>query len=187
MNWEEALGNLSKGQKELLGSNTSMTLDLESLLGSTLAVEVRLRGETTIEREAAEYLGEPAGAPGFEREVWLTAEGKRVLYARTLIPLGSIDDNLLGVLEEEHAEPLGRVLKKRNVPFSKKRLEFGVVRCPRLAADLEIDAETPLVARRYILFSTQADNELFIKAAVTEIFSPEIISGPPLKAGNPWA
>ena len=182
--WEEALGALTKDQLRLLCSDASMTLDLESLLGSRLAVEVRLRDTTTVDRDEALYLGEDVGSEAFEREVWLTAGDRRVLYARTLIPIERIDPKLIEALEKGHAEPIGRVLNSKKIPFSKKRLEFGVVCCERLAADLGVDGRTPLAARRYILKSENIYGGLAIKASVTEIFSPELVSAAPQKTGK---
>ncbi len=194
------LGPLGKSQEELLLSSGSMTLALEGFAGSTIHAELIKKGRTTLSREISDYIGLAPGTAcqagkeanaALEREVWLTAGSRRLVYARTLIPLECIDARLLDLLEENSNEPMGRVLNSRNIPFSKKRLELGTLRCPPLAADLELDPDTPLIARRYVLFNEKGagsprraegdsgpdNNAWSIKAAVFEVFSPELLRG----------
>jgi chorismate-pyruvate lyase len=179
------LGPLTSRQRDLLLCLDSMTLALEGFAGTAVRVELRKKGRTTLSRETSAYLGlgPTAGTEAIEREVWLTAGSTRLVYARTLIPLECIDARLLNLLEEKSNEPMGRVLNSRNIPFAKKQLEVGTLRCPPLAADLKIDPDTTLIARRYVLFNgkgagggSEPDNKGWsIKAAVFEVFSPEVV------------
>ena len=153
---EEAL---SPEAAELLLSSGSMTLELEARRSAEVRVELRRSEEADLSVETSEYLGlprAPAPAPkrrALEREVWLTAGGVRLIYARTLIPLDCIDAGLLELLETRRAEPIGRVLSSQKISFSKRSLELGGLRSAELASDLGLDPDTLFTARRYILFN----------------------------------
>ncbi|MBI5492323.1 MAG: chorismate lyase [Deltaproteobacteria bacterium] len=170
------LGGLLPHQKLLLLSDGSLTLELELLWRSVVEVEVKFKGTTTLSKEAAEYLEEAPDKEAMEREVWLTIEGKRLVYAHSIIPLNCIEKGLKDALEAHSDEPLGRVLNTKKVFFSKKKLEVGKVVCRSAAADLGIEEDSPLIARRYMLYNDEGPGKWIIKAAVTEVFSPEIIS-----------
>ena len=169
------LTGLLPHQLLLLLSDGSMTLDLELLWRSMVEVEVKFQGITKLKDEAS-YLEERIGKDALEREVWLKVEDKRLVYAHSVIPLDRIEDSILNDILANSSEPLGRVLTTRKVFFAKKKLEVGVVTCESAATDLGIDAKTPLIARRYILYNNSSPTKWVIKAGVTEIFSPEIIS-----------
>lgn len=169
------LTGLLPHQLLLLLSDGSMTLDLELLWRSMVEVEVKFQGMTKLKDEAS-YLEERIGKDALEREVWLKVEDKRLVYAHSVIPLDRIEDSILNDILANSSEPLGRVLTTRKVFFAKKKLEVGVVTCESAATDLGIDAKTPLIARRYILYNNSSPTKWVIKAGVTEIFSPEIIS-----------
>ena len=175
------LAGMTPQQKLLLLSDGSMTLGLEGLLGSRVEVELRHRGNTLLGAGDASYLGEAAGKESMEREVWLTIDGKRLIYAQTLIPLDRIDKSLLNILNERGGEPLGRVLHTGHVPFIKENLEIALVRCAGAALGLGLGADALFIARRYILFNKKESGGWVIKASVTEVFSPEIISAPLLE------
>lgn len=170
------LGGLLPHQKLLLLSDGSLTLELELLWRSVVEVEVKFKGTTTLSKEAAEYLEEAPEKEAMEREVWLTIDGKRLVYAHSIIPLNCIEKGLRDALEAHSDEPLGRVLNTKKVFFSKKKLEVGKVICHSAAADLGIVEDSPLIARRYMLYNDEGPGKWIIKAAVTEVFSPEIIS-----------
>ncbi len=165
-------------QKLLLFSDGSMTLDLELLYGSRVEVEVIFTGFTPLSKETAIYLNEPAGKKSMEREVWLTVNGKRLIYAWTLIPLDRMRDGLLKTLEENINEPLGRVLASKKIFFTKEQLEAGVIESKGAARGFSIPEKTPLMGRRYILEGSNGPGKWVIKAALMEIFSPEIIPAP---------
>ncbi len=161
----------------LLFSDGSMTLDLELLFGSRVEVEMISKGFTRLAGAAAEYLGVPAGKKTMEREVWLTINGKRLIYARTLIPLDCLREGLLEVLEEKSSEPLGRVLASKKIFFTKARLEAGVIESASAAKGLGVPADSRLMGRRYILEDSE-DGRWVIKAALMEFFSPNILPAP---------
>lgn len=176
------LANLLPHQRLLLLSDGSLTLDLELLWKSMVDVEVKHKGVTTLSKEDADYLEESPDKGALEREVWLTIDSRKLVYARSVIPHDRINRELLDDLEAHSEEPLGRVLTTRKVFFSKKKLELSVVRCEEAALDLGLEEKTPLIARRYILFNLENPESWIIKASVTEIFSPEIIEGDAIKS-----
>lgn len=166
----------------LLFSDGSMTLDLELLFGSRVEVEMISKGFTLLSGTAAEYLGEQAGKKAMEREVWLTVNGKRLIYAHTLIPLDCLGVGLLEVLEEKSSEPLGRVLAARKIFFTKVQLEAGVIESASAAKGFKAPENARLMGRRYILEDSQ-DGRWVIKAALMEVFSPDIIHVPAVCKG----
>lgn len=174
------LAGMTPQQKLLLLSDGSMTLGLEGLLGSRVEVDLRHRGHTPLGAQDAAYLGEDAGKESMEREVWLTIDGKRLIYAQTIIPLDRIDKSLLNTLNERGDEPLGRVLHTGHVPFIKENLEIAQLRCALAACGLGLKTDALFMARRYILLNKKEGGGWVIKASVTEVFSPEIISAPAL-------
>ncbi len=159
----------------LLFSEGSMTTELELLSNDRVEAEVRFNGPARLSRADADFLGASPDDPAIEREVWLNAGEKRLLYARTLIPVAMLDPFVKAALDEKGSEPLGRVLASNGILFAKERLEIGVVRCPVASRDLDLPEHTPLFARRYILFN-KGERGWIIKAAVTEIFSPGLLS-----------
>jgi chorismate-pyruvate lyase len=164
----------------LLFSDGSMTLDLELLFGARVEVEMISKGFTPLSVEAAGYIGEPAGKKAMEREVWLTVNGRRLIYAHTLIPLDRLGDGLLEALEEKSNEPLGRVLASKKIFFTKTRLEAGLIESAAAANGFEAPEGSRLMSRRYILEDSQ-DGRWVIKAALMEVFSPGIIHAPAVR------
>jgi len=174
---------LKPHQKLLLLSDGSMTLDLELLFGSAVEVEVKFTDTASLSALDAAYLEEGESMEVAEREVWLTVGGKKLVWARSLIPLQRVSAEIKETLARHSNEPIGRVLNSKKIFFSKKKLDVGVVTCPHASEDLGLAPDTPLVARRYILSNRQGHDWL-IKAAITEIFSPEIISARLLEDGQ---
>ena len=170
------LDGLKAHEKLLLFSEGSMTLELELLTGSRVAVELKFMGERALSGQEAEFLGVSQGENALEREVWLVAGKTKLLYAHTLIPAGCIDSEVRKALDANSLEPLGRVLTSRGVLFAKKRLEASVVMCDSVTADLGLAQGSSLYARRYILYN-KGERGWVIKAAVTEVFSPALIGG----------
>lgn len=170
------LQGLAAHEKLLLFSEGSMTLELELLTGKRIDVELRLMGERPLDKGEAGFLGVKEGDPAMEREVWLLAGGERLLYAHTLIPLECIDRGVKEALDQMSSEPLGRVLTSKGVLFAKERLEAGLVLCEAASVDLGLSTESALYARRYILYNRSGAGWV-IKAVVTEVFSPRLVSG----------
>ena len=163
-------------QRLLLLSDGSLTVELEELYGGELGVEMRYNDYATLTPEEADLLMEDQESESVEREVWLTHGGRRLVFARTLIPLVRLDVRLRTALAENADKPIGRVLTEHGVSFVKKHLMVALVECPEAAADLGLVSYAPFAARRYILTNTDFDSNPVIKAVVTEVFSPEVIT-----------
>lgn len=170
-----ALSGLEPHQKLLLLSDGSLTIEMELLYGSKVEVDFIYRGHTVLSPDEADYLLEDQENESIEREVWLTVQGKRLIYARTLIPLKCLDKKLMNELGAKSGEPIGRVLSTNRIPFRKEGLEIGMVRCPSVASGFGSDPSTPMFARRYLLSNSDYDTKMVIKASVMEFFSPEVV------------
>ncbi|MBI5562113.1 MAG: chorismate lyase [Deltaproteobacteria bacterium] len=172
---DRALAGLRPHQRLILSSGGSLTLDLEHLLEAQVKVEVIAKGACSLDADAAAFLGETHGAEAFDRSVWLVADGRRVVFAYTVMPASLVDRALLESLDRYGDEPLGKVLNQRRISFSKEHIEAGLVRCPGAAIVLGMDGDAPLWARRYVLSSASSGMPGAIKAVVTEVFGQEII------------
>jgi len=165
----------------LLLSDGSLTVELELLTRGRVEVEFLCRARAALDAASARYLGEEPGSEALEREVWLETGGRKLVYAHAIIPVRGMDEGLRAEIEHESADPLGRVLARRRVFFSKERLEVGVVRCAAAARGLDMDADAPLVARRYLLIGGHGPERATIRASVTEVFSPKTIPCPAIQ------
>src|SRR3972149_5543611 len=126
-----APSGLEGAKRSFVFSRGSMTQALEGLLGSRVSVELSSIGTTTLSAEEALLLGEAGGAgmEAFERMVWLKAGGRRLVFARSVIPV------------------------------------------------LGVGGTPPLAPGRYVLTAAKPGSARpAIKAAVTEVFSPGLVS-----------
>jgi len=174
-NGQSAFAGLDSREELFLFSPDSMTKLLEEMYGVELEVIAVLRDRRAMDNLSAAYLQTDEGAEALARGVWIKAGAKPLIYAFSLIPLNSVDKDLLAILESEDPEPIGRTLGRGNIPFSKQNMEAGVIICPSVARGLNLAEDKAFFARRYVL-TGQKTGRLAIKAAITEVFSPELIS-----------
>lgn len=168
-------------ERFLLFSGGSTTLELEVLLGRSVAAEVTKTGFARLGPDDALYLGEGPLAPALERSVWLKAGDKRLVFAHTVMPVESLDRGLLKELSGGKREPLGRILSSMGIPAVKEGIEAALINCPEACAGFSIEAGTPLFAKRYLLKGGGGPGASAIKAAVFEVFTPRLVSGPYLR------
>jgi len=187
------LAGLKPHQKLLLLSDGSLTLELEILTNDKIRAEVIATGTIEINAQDAGYLEVESGCKALERTVWLIASGKRLVYAHTVIPLKSVDAGILEAIEKTPEEPLGRVFLEKGIFFMKEKLEIAAIRCAEAAEGLGLKKNTPLFARRCILTNkgglpprkdipprgdippSAGKDKRLIKAAVIEVFSPDVV------------
>ncbi|MFQ5480709.1 MAG: chorismate--pyruvate lyase family protein [Thermodesulfobacteriota bacterium] len=162
-------------EEALLFSPDSMTEILEGIFKIEVEVRAVLRERRSMDIQSAAYLQDAEGAEALARGVWIMAHKQPLIYAFSLIPLGSVTAALLKALEGEVPEPIGRTLNSSGIPFIKENLEAGVIRSPFVAEGLHLPAEKTFFARRYVLRGEKS-GALVIKAAIIEVFSPELIS-----------
>ncbi len=173
---DRIIAGLKPHEKLLLVSEGSMTEALELLLGQRITIELKHKGLSVLGREDAGYLQTAENSPAFEREVWIKAGKKRLIYARSRIPSDCIEGWLSREFELNAGEPIGRVLTQWNVPFTKQGLQAAMVECRDVALDLALPEHTVFLARRYILSNRAESGRWVIKASVTEVFSPDVIN-----------
>lgn len=172
---------LGSREESLLSSPDSMTELLEGIFKIEVEVSPVIIERRLMDRQSAVYLQAQEGGEALARGVWIKAEKKPLIYAFSLIPVESVDKGLLTILEGQDPEPIGRTLNRNAIPFSKKNMEAGVIRCAAVAEGLHLPVEKAFFARRYVLSGERA-GELAIKAAIIEVFSPELISTESIKA-----
>lgn len=183
---KELFTGLRPHQRLLLASGGSLTLDIEHLLETDINVDLIRMEDSILDLDAASYLQTAPGVQVCERVVWLKAGEKKLVYAHTIFLLERTDPAIIESLNRSLDEPLGKVLGRKRISFTKSRMEAGIVVCGQAAADLDMAPDTRFVARRYVLADsgTSTSQANRIMAAVTEVFSPEII---PVVAVRPQA
>lgn len=177
---KELFAGLRPHQRLLLASEGSLTLDIEQLMEADIKVDLICMANGLLGLDAASYLQAAPGARVCERVVWLTAGKKRLVYAHTIFLLEDTDPAIIEFLDRCPDEPLGKVLNCRRISFAKSRMEAGIAVCEQAASSLGLARDARFAARRYVLADSGASTgeSSRIKAAVTEIFSPEIIPAP---------
>lgn len=163
--------------RRLLTSRDSLTDELENIFGKEVGVELKRTGLERIGREVSEYLGVDPSEEALVREVWLTVDNKRVVYARSVFPVSCTDARLLDILASSN-EPLGKILLSEGIRFGKDMLEIGLVE----GEDLGLDGGRPLLARRYRLFKVDDSGGCTVNAAVTEVFGTAVIPAESFRA-----
>ncbi|VAW37629.1 hypothetical protein MNBD_DELTA02-436 [hydrothermal vent metagenome] len=164
---------LSSEDREMLVSVGSFTLDLEQRVSADVRVEIQEIRHCRIRPELAVYLGVKPFEEVLERDVWLTSDGRRLIYARSVIPLSCTDDGLISLLSGGD-RPLGRILGDEGIDFSKDSMEFAVIDGKKQALEFGLEEAGLYIARRYRLFRRSAGGWI-INAAVTEVFTPSLI------------
>lgn len=178
------INGLRPEHRLLLSSDGSLTLDIERLIEAEIKIELISMAGGLLEPDAAAYLQAAPGAQVCERVVWLKTRKRRLVYAHTIFLLNKTDSAIIASLDASPDEPLGKVLNRKQIIFTKSRMQAGVVNCEQAASALDIKRNTLFIARRYVLADTgvSASMDNRIKAAVTEVFSPELISSAAVKS-----
>jgi chorismate-pyruvate lyase len=164
---------LCPADREILSSVGSLTLDLEQRFNASVGVELHAVRSCRIRPELAEYLGVKPFEEALERDVWLTSEGRRLIYARSVMPLSCVQEGLLPLLKGG-GNPLGRILSKEGIDFSKDSMEFAIIDGQGQALEFGLEPASMYIARRYRLFKRGSDSWV-INAVVTEVFTPWLI------------
>ena len=180
------LSGLGGRQRRLLLSEGLLTEALEHALGRSVTLELGSVSRVPLDGETASYLdleSNEARGGALKREVWLKAKDSgagepidsgRLVFARTLVPLGAVEQTLLDELEYGRT-PLGRLLAGRGIPFVRDSLAFSLINEGRASYgfgfDLDLDRGSRLYARRYRVLNKDSSGRWLIKAAVTEVFN----------------
>ncbi len=152
----------------LLTSDGSMTMLLEALHGGRIDLDVVRQGEEPIDDDTARRLGVRAHDPAITRHVWLTHDGRRLVYAFSVLPIASLSPSLAEGIRRG-VEPLGRLLDACGRPAVRDGLRIGRIRNAGLSDALGAPSSAPLWCRRYRLAVEQA-----LTASIVEVFSPRL-------------
>ena len=165
-------------QNTLFLSEGSLTGFLEATGKSSVDVEIRRHETCKINKDEADYLGISISQEAIARDVWLTQDKKRLVYAHSVFPLSGLDRHVLKRISSS-IEPLARSLTLEGLQTFKDRLEICAVQCRKVNSEINLPPEAILWARHYrLLVKTPSDGKDII-ASVTEIFSNEIAGSPP--------
>ena len=152
----------------ILSSDGTLTRLLQALYSD---VRVELKGQS-VERvldDSCKVYGIEDGEEVIKRDVWLTGDGVRLVFAHSIIPLRMIPSEV-DVRLRHGLEPLGSILEDSNLFCKKAYWEIGRVISPEMARGLGIPEEHIFWARKY-----QIRTESGLMAIVMEIFSPYLL------------
>lgn len=152
----------------LLTSDGSMTTLLEALRGGRIDLDVVRQGEEPIDDDTARRLGVRAHDPAITRHVWLTHDGRRLVYAFSILPTASLSPSLAEGIRRG-VEPLGRLLDACGRPAVRDGLRIGRIHNADLSDALGTPSSAPLWCRRYRLAVEQT-----LTASIVEVFSPRL-------------
>ncbi len=164
---------LSPAIRSLILSTRSLTCELEALYGVGVEVELKRVGSRVMEPELSLYMGIPSGSRGFEREVWLTIDGRRLVYAVSIFSMEHTEERLISILKEAR-KPMGRVFVEENIAFTKEALEIATEITDNRKFGFPVEGGSP-AARRYRFSRKDGAGRWLVKGAVAEVFSPELI------------
>jgi len=169
--------NMPPQDRLLLLSDGSLTNFLEALSRSPVDVEIKNHETRKIKKDESVYLEVDTSQEAIIRDVWLMQDRKKLVYARSVFPLAGLDKDFLNKLSTS-LEPLGRSLTEQGLLTFKDKLEICAVHCSEINNLLNLAPEVILWAKRYRLSAQTPSGVEGIKAAITEVFSPEIAGVP---------
>ena len=173
LDWKKSLdpGSLGKGFVRLLLLRGSLTKRLEALSGSAVEAELRKVLRRPLDKDEGAYLMSMPGEDSIEREVWLKAGGKRLVYARSVFPSSLTGKKISRVLKTSR-KPLGSVFSLGNIGVRREAFEFAVIRDKKISKGFGLKKEVSLFGRRYRLIGLEGNGAKRIKGIVVEVFSP---------------
>ncbi len=145
---------LSEKGRLLLFSDGSLVKSLEALLMKDITIDVEEQ------HRKGEWL---------KRGVWLQGDGKRLVFAFSIIPMDSLSPRMLERILKG-SRPLGLIVEE-SMPFHRKEdLRFGIVHWPEKAMAFGFHGNCRLWARRYRIATDKGHI-----ASILEIFSPALM------------
>lgn len=175
LDWKKSLDpeSLKKGFIRLLLLRGSLTKRLEALSGSAIEAELRFALRRALSRDEGAYLMASPGEDSIEREVWLKAGGKRLVYARSVFPSSLTGGKFSRVLKTSR-KPIGSVLSLENIGVRREAFELAVIRDKKISKGFGLKKEVSLFGRRYRLIGLEGNGAKRIKGIVVEVFSPSL-------------
>ncbi|MBE9504727.1 MAG: chorismate lyase [Proteobacteria bacterium] len=159
---------LSPVARLLLTSDGSMTRMLEALTLSTVSMIMKRQEILTAKNSLLNLKAFDCAGKALAREVWLSCNGKPLIYAHSL--LLAADDGRYSLESIRDTEkPLGRMLIDDGVKTFRGELALGLVKSPDVAADLSLPSDTDFWGRYYKLSSDSG-----LSGIIFELFSPHL-------------
>ena len=134
----------------LLMSDGSTTALLQALWLSPIRVEVVRQKELSLDPLTAEFLKVEPGATALARDAWLMANGRRLVYASSIIRLEGLSRPLLQAVSDRQ-KPLGLLFQEAGQPVVRDRLQIGWVSDPSIQKVSGQTEGKPFWLRRYRL------------------------------------
>ncbi len=152
----------------ILTSDGTLTRLLQALYSD---VRVELKGQSVerVSDDSCKVYGIKGGEEVIKRDVWLTGDGIRLVFAHSIIPVKMIPSEV-DVRLRHGLEPLGSILEDSSLFCKKAYWEVGRVISPDMARGLGIPEEHIFWARRYQILA-----ESGLMAIVMEIFTPYLL------------
>lgn len=167
-------GKIPPALRMILTSDGLLTTALQSLFLGAVDVEILRQEKSVLDEEPAGFLRLEPGISSHVREVWLSSRGKKIVFARSVIPLDGFSRGLLRTLSEKPI-PLGLLLQETGHPTIKDRMEVCRIEDQRpqgIPDSPFFSRGEPLWARRYRL-NHGDKNGVYIE----EIFSENAFRG----------
>jgi len=185
INWQKSskwrkgaiAGAMAGHERRLLLSRGALMPGLESIFRAEVGIEVKRIGYSRLSPDIADYLNLEPDIKSLEREVWLTVNKKRLVFARSVFPVACTEKRLLDIIRKGK-EPLGRVISLSGMRPGKKSLEIGLFKDSPKLKGLGLAARAPFFARRYRLSNRKKSGQWITNCAVIEVFSSKLITAP---------
>jgi chorismate-pyruvate lyase len=144
----DALIRIDPVQRILLMSDGSTTALLQALWLTPIRVEVIRQEKIPLDPPTADFLGVESGGDALAREAWLTADGRRLVYASSVILLEALPPPLLQAVSGRQ-KPLGLLFHEAGQPVVRDRLQIALVSAPPAIPIPSWTASGPFWMRRY--------------------------------------
>lgn len=160
---------LSPTARLLLTSDGSMTQMLEALTFSSASMDIERQGLLPAGHQLPELISASDTKEVLDREAWLYAGGKKLIYAHSLLTVSEGNETAIDSIKETN-KPLGKVLREDCVKTLRTSCRIGTVKSSGISTSFGIDPETILWARYYRL-----NTDSGIDGIIFELFSPELL------------
>ena len=153
----------------LLTSGGTLTTSLQALMMGPVYLEVVNQTIAETDTETVQFLELKKPEKVLLREVWLLNDQKeRMVYAKSYLPMNSIDPFLLQQLQLK-SRSIGDLIDSSNLPSLKDKMTFSRVESASLAREFNLIKDNLMWRRHYRL---KVQNHLL--ASIQEVFSPSL-------------
>lgn len=160
----------------LLVSDGSLTRLIRGWSLADVSLDTLCMDERPVEDETAKWLDTPVGTIVYHREVWLTANGDRLVFASSDWYLPDTETDLSNLAARFISDlrtssvPVGDLIRKRGLWSKQELLEIGLYRSDELS---NLWGGEQFWGRRYLM-----KVEGIVCGTILEIFSPRLGEAP---------